>query len=193
MVEIQKRKTVGLAIASLVLGLFILVPLLGMLCGLIAIVFGIIALVQISKNKGALKGKGLAIAGIVLGVIGIIVVPIVFLTAALTYTARAVANKRCEANESQAVAELRVISAAAESYAAAAAGKYPETESDLINSNPAHLNRYYDGKTIAGYTYKVQMGATGYEITAEPAECGVTGQKTFTIKTNGELNEENCR
>lgn len=193
MAEIQKKKTIGLAIASLGLGLFILVPLLGMLCGFIAIVFGIIALVQISKNKETLKGKGLAITGIVLGVIGIIVVPIIFLTAAVTYTARAVANKRCEANESQAVAALRVISTAAESYAVAAAGKYPETESDLINSSPAYLSHHYDGKTIAGYTYTVQMGTGGYEITAEPAECGVTGQRTFTIKTSGELSEENCR
>ena len=60
----------GLAIASLVLGIISFIPLIGLLLGLLAIIFGIISLVQIKKRK--LSGKGLAITGIVLGVLGML-------------------------------------------------------------------------------------------------------------------------
>ncbi|MCG7852564.1 MAG: type II secretion system major pseudopilin GspG [Methanosarcinaceae archaeon] len=83
MAEDQKQKTLGIAIASLVCGCLFLVPLLGMLSSLVAVILGIIALVYISGNKETLKGKGMAIAGIVLGSIGLILVPIVFLLGAL--------------------------------------------------------------------------------------------------------------
>lgn len=60
----------GFAIASLVLGLMFFIPLLGAFVGILAIIFGVISLVKI-KNEG-LSGKGFAIAGIILGSIGII-------------------------------------------------------------------------------------------------------------------------
>ena len=58
-------KTSGMAIASLVLGI----------CGisLLAIIFGIVALNQIKKSNGFLTGKGMAIAGIILGSIAIVI------------------------------------------------------------------------------------------------------------------------
>jgi len=55
-------KTSGLAIASLVLGILSFFTLF--LTAIPAIVFGIVALVKISKSSGQLKGSGLAIAGI---------------------------------------------------------------------------------------------------------------------------------
>ena len=58
----QKAKTNGLAIAALVCGFF---------CGILGIILGIVALNQINKtNEG---GKGLAIAGIVIGAVGIFI------------------------------------------------------------------------------------------------------------------------
>jgi len=59
----QDAKTSGLAIASLVLA--ILSPFTCLLTGLPAIILGIVALVKIEKSAGRLKGKGLAISGIV--------------------------------------------------------------------------------------------------------------------------------
>ncbi|MBI2632750.1 DUF4190 domain-containing protein [Candidatus Pacearchaeota archaeon] len=65
-----KQHTAGLAITSLVLGLVAFIPLVGVLLGVLAIIFGILALRQIKKEK--LGGRGLSIAGIVLGVAGIL-------------------------------------------------------------------------------------------------------------------------
>lgn len=62
----MRSGTNGLAVASLVLGIL-------WLCGigsLLAVIFGIIALSQLSKQPQG--GRGLAIAGIVLGTIGIV-------------------------------------------------------------------------------------------------------------------------
>jgi hypothetical protein len=64
------RATDGLAIASLVLGL--LTPLCcGLFTGIPAIICGHISLSKISKNPN-LQGKGMAIAGLVLGYVGTI-------------------------------------------------------------------------------------------------------------------------
>jgi ribosomal protein L40E len=67
-------KTSRLAITSLVLG--ILSFLTFCLTALPALIFGIVGLVKIAKSRGQLKGTGLAIAGIVVPVISIPIVPI---------------------------------------------------------------------------------------------------------------------
>ncbi len=68
-------KTSGLAIASLVCS--IVGPCTLGLASLIGIILGIVGLVKIGKAGGAVRGKGLAIAGIVLGGLGIVAVPVI--------------------------------------------------------------------------------------------------------------------
>jgi FtsH-binding integral membrane protein len=48
---------------------------LGALAGLVGFILGIIGLVQINKNPGQ-QGKGMAITGIVIGALGICLVPV---------------------------------------------------------------------------------------------------------------------
>ncbi|MBU0979638.1 MAG: DUF4190 domain-containing protein [Nanoarchaeota archaeon] len=71
--------TQGLAKASLVLGILALVlvwlPGINIILAILAIVFGIISLVKLGKNK-ELGGKGLSIAGIIMGGVGVILTPI---------------------------------------------------------------------------------------------------------------------
>lgn len=60
-------RTSGLAVASLVLGILVL-------CGigsLLATIFGAVSLGQIARSNGTLTGKGMAVAGLVLGIIGL--------------------------------------------------------------------------------------------------------------------------
>ena len=69
----QKAKTNGLAIAALVCSFF---------CGILGIILGIVAIGQINKtNEG---GKGLAIAGIVIGGVSIAFTWMVFFASAAT-------------------------------------------------------------------------------------------------------------
>jgi hypothetical protein len=68
--EAQARPTTsGFAVASLVLGIAIFCT--GIIGGILAVVFGNLALARIDAAQGAQRGRGLAIAGIVLGWIAI--------------------------------------------------------------------------------------------------------------------------
>lgn len=73
----RKPETNGLAIASLVLGIgaFVFVPII---CAILAIIFAVMAKSRIRKSEGGLGGSGLATAGLVLGIIGLLL-PIFFL------------------------------------------------------------------------------------------------------------------
>lgn len=68
----RSAKTNGLAIVSLVLAV-VSGPLLfacsgiGLLCGIGALVSGLIARRQVENSGGAQKGKGLALAGVIIG------------------------------------------------------------------------------------------------------------------------------
>src|ERR1041385_2656252 len=103
-------QTSGKAIASLVCGLLFFVPM----AFVAAVVFGHLAISEIRKSAGRLKGEGLAMAGLVLGYIWVASIPVVLIIAAI-----AIPNflrARMAANESSAVATLRTIEAAEVTY-----------------------------------------------------------------------------
>ncbi|HZA34266.1 MAG TPA: DUF4190 domain-containing protein [Vicinamibacterales bacterium] len=64
-------KTNGLAIASMVLGIVGVIPYCFAVCSILALVFGYIARRQIDESGGTQGGRGMAIAGIILGWIGV--------------------------------------------------------------------------------------------------------------------------
>jgi hypothetical protein len=66
-VGIRQSKTSGLAIAALVLGIL----WLWWVGSILALVFGYVAKGQIERSAGQLDGRVMAIAGIVLGWVGI--------------------------------------------------------------------------------------------------------------------------
>jgi hypothetical protein len=73
----QSSKTNGMAIASMVLGI-LWIYWVG---SILALVFGYIAKSQIDKSNGRESGRGMAIAGIVLGWIGVAVLVILIILA----------------------------------------------------------------------------------------------------------------
>jgi hypothetical protein len=75
---VVQAKTNGLAIASLVLGIC-WVYWVG---SILAVIFGHVALAQIARSNGTQNGRGMAIAGLVLGWIGVAVLLIVLIAAA---------------------------------------------------------------------------------------------------------------
>jgi Domain of unknown function (DUF4190) len=80
-------RTSGKAIAAMVLGIvglvlgFLFVPLI---CCVLAIVFGSIALQEVGAPNSRLGGRGQALAGLVLGIIGLVGWGLTILVAALT-------------------------------------------------------------------------------------------------------------
>ena len=74
----QPTKTNGLAIASMVLGI-LWIYWIG---SILALVFGYVSKSQIDQSGGAQTGRGMAIAGIVLGWVGVGLLAIVIVVAA---------------------------------------------------------------------------------------------------------------
>ncbi len=81
-----------MATGALFLGIlsFLCVPL----CGLIALILGIVALIKIKNSNGLYKGKGKAVTGIIFGVWSIIRVPILGILAALLLPALSKAREK---------------------------------------------------------------------------------------------------
>lgn len=71
----MELKTSGKAITSLVCGILsIVMPFIGFILGVLAIVFGILSRNEIKRGEGKIEGGGMATAGLVCGIIGIAVV-----------------------------------------------------------------------------------------------------------------------
>src|ERR1700681_3553758 len=105
---VASAETSGKAIVSLICGLLFFIPFLF----IAAIVFGHLALSEIRKSAGRLKGEGIAIAGLVLGYIWIAGIPIFLILAAIAIPN--VLRARMAANESSAVASVRSLVTAEE-------------------------------------------------------------------------------
>ncbi|HTQ50607.1 MAG TPA: DUF4190 domain-containing protein [Candidatus Acidoferrales bacterium] len=104
-------RTSGLAVTSLVLGVLGLFT-----CGITALfglVLGIIAMVKVSNSRGALRGGGIALAGIIVSGIFLLMIPIY---AAMLLPALSAAKQRaqtivCVNNEKQLALAIRMYSA----------------------------------------------------------------------------------
>ena len=95
--------TSGKAVTSLVCGLLFFIPL----AFVAAIVFGHMALSEIKRSAGRLKGEGFAIAGLVLGYGWILMIPVVLIIAAIAIPN--LLRARMAANESSAVSVVRTV------------------------------------------------------------------------------------
>ena len=119
--ETGKRSRV--AVASLVLGFVALVPILGMPFAIGAIICGIIALAKAGKPPYMQTGKGFAVAGIVMGGMGLIMIPVVSLLIAILLPSLGKAREL--ANRSACAANLRGIESAMIIYSAENTDQYP--------------------------------------------------------------------
>ena len=192
MTEIQK-KTAGLAVASLVLGIIgfllsitIIGALIGLPLGLIALILGIIALVNISKNKETLGGAGLAITGIVMSAVSFLMIPIIALMAAIAIPN--LLRARLMANEAAAISSLHTISTAAESYRAA---QNPPT----YPANLSEMDMSLGTGEKQGYTFEYsRTDNSHYSCQAKPVTADVTGRRVFYVDESGviRLNGPGC-
>jgi len=99
---------------------------------------------------------------------------------------------RLLANDASATNTVRSIYMAAEAYASANKGTYPSDEFNLVYANPPYINTAFNNRTIQGYSYSLKLNPNGYEISAIPEKCSVTGTKIFKASTGGMLIEKEC-
>lgn len=180
------EKTSGKAIASLVCGLLFFIPFLFVA----AVVFGHMALSEIRKSGGRLRGEGLAIAGLVFGYMWLAAVPIVLIIAAIAIPN--VLRARMAANEASAVASVRTLVIAETSYA----GAHPErgytcSLSDLA-ADQSNVDALATGQKsgyafeLTGCTPATEGGANvKYQVVAYPVRENQTGKRAFCADESG--------
>jgi type II secretory pathway pseudopilin PulG len=191
-------KMSGLAITSLILGLFcFLLP-----AAILAIVLGHISRSQIRVSAGRLKGAGLALAGLVLGYIGTSMIPLLIVAAiAIPNLLRA----KMAANEATAVGSLRTLNTAVMTYSstygqgfpAALENLSPPTAGQATKERAELIDSQLGSGQKTGYLFFYQTlpdrqgkSADTYSINADPLAAGTTGIRHFFTSQAGVIRVE---
>src|SRR5579864_117211 len=173
-------ETSSKAILSLVCGLLFFIPFLF----IAAIVLGHLALSEIRKSAGRLKGEGIAIAGLVLGYIWIVGIPIFMILAAIAIPN--LLRARIAANESSAAGSVRTLVTAQVTYAGLHPGQgYTCSLSDLADA--ASVKGPLATGQKNGYVFELTGCSAGteggpnvkYQVVAYPLRFNQTGVRAF--------------
>jgi type IV pilus assembly protein PilA len=179
------------AIISLIFGiLFFLFPL-----PIVAVIFGHLALSEIRKSGGRLTGQGMATAGLILGYIGAASIPIILVVAAIAIPN--LLRARMAANESSAVASVRIITTAQITHQVA----HPEVgyACSLSAISDAEISDtiLLTGQK-SGYRFEIRNCApdneggpnTRYQLVAYPTTANQTGMRAFCTDESAVIKEE---
>jgi type IV pilus assembly protein PilA len=200
----------GKAIASLICGLFMWIfP-----AAVAAIILGHVSLSEIGRSAGRLKGRGMAIAGLVLGYAGLFFIPFILIIAAIAIPN--LLRARQAANEASAVGALRTIDTAAIAYSARYGNGFPPSlmsmdgggdgepscdRPQLIDSalgsgreDGYEFTYLPAGQQILGADAKARgctiPGSSSFEVHADPINRGTTGQRSFYTDQTGVIRAE---
>ena len=185
------------AIASLVCSvLFMCAP-----ASIAAVVLGHLALIDIKRTAGQMSGKGMAIAGLVMGYLGIGLTTsyIVF----MVFMFRTTLGRGIPVNEAAAITTMRAYSQALKSYAEKCPQQgYPATliplgpgAGDCKHSNLVDVRLAAPVPVRQGYMYQYSTGVAGPEkitafaLVARPVTPGMSGRRFFFLDESGVIRE----
>jgi hypothetical protein len=193
------QTTSGKAIASLILGILVFIPF----SAVAAIILGHLALSEIKKSAGRLKGQGLATAGLILGYAEIALIPVILIIAAIAIPN--LLRAKMAANEASSVGAMRTYSMAIFSYAEKCPQQgYPVSTvklgpgvGDCDNANLIDRVSATRNPSRNGYVFHYEPGApdamgkvTSYTITADPIQQNTTGIRHFFLDESGVIRVE---
>jgi hypothetical protein len=180
---VAPEQTSGKAIASLVCGIINIFPLF-----VVAVILGHLSLSDIRKSGGRLKGHGLAVAGLVLGYLGVIFIPFILIVAAIAIPN--LLRAKIAANEASAVGSVRELIAAEATYQTTHqdAG-FTCSFSDLSGLHDMSLADGFKN----GYTFFLQNCSaekeggpvSKFQITAIPKVPNTSGRRVFCSDESG--------
>jgi type IV pilus assembly protein PilA len=187
----------GKATASMVCGiLFFFWPF----TAIAAVILGHIALSEIKKSAGRLAGQGMAVAGLVLGYIGLAFIPFILIIAAIAIPN--ILRSRMAANEASAVGTLRTYNTAMVTYSSTCTNiGYPKAlanlgpgasdadrcaHADLVSALMAMPEPVKSGYR---FYYMPQADSNGvlakYVLAADPITPGTSGVRHFFTDESG--------
>jgi type IV pilus assembly protein PilA len=212
----EDAPTSGKAIASLICGIFTFIfP-----ASIAAIILGHMAHSEIRKSAGRIGGQGIATTGLVLGYLGIVIIPFIMIVAAIAIPN--LLRARMAANEASTLGSLRMIETAAISYDSEYENGFPSSL-EVLGGAPggemtcSHAN-LIDAPLTSGrkggyvFTYTpvfpgnsaapvispkaaakgcTSGGASGFTVTADPLQRGTTGTRSFFADQTGVIRFSN--
>ena len=206
-------ETSGKAIASLICGiLFLVLP-----AAVAAIILGHLSLSDIHHSAGRLTGRGMAVAGLVLGYLGATVIPFILILVAIAIPN--LLRAKMATNEAAAVGRLRTLTIATVTYSATYGNGFPPSlgslggaaegedascdhalliDSLLLNSGAGNTSEktgyvfhYRPGTPVAKIAAGCSSAGVGdYSITADPITVGSTGVRHFFVDESGVIRVE---
>ena len=179
-------ETSGKAIFSLICGILFFIPLPPFF--IVAVIFGHLSLSEIRRSAGRLAGRGFAIAGLVLGYLGVVamIALIVFVVSYRKSWDRSVAETAIASNENSTVSAVRTLNTAEIAYAQAhRESGYTCSLSEL--SGAWGISRDLARGRKNGYVFELQ-GCTAakadgpivkYQVVAYPEDLKKAGRPAF--------------
>lgn len=182
----QTPKTSGLAIFSLICGCFFFIfP-----SAVLAVVLGHVSRKEIAKSANRIRGGGMALAGLILGYIGVALVPVILITIAISLIPH-LTPQSVESNQISAIASLRKISTAAMVYSSKH-GSYPPSLSAMGPSGAGLIDKELASGRRNGYAFAyVQRGmhrgqsTDAFEASADPIVQNRTGIFHYFVDETG--------
>lgn len=187
----QPQTTSGLAIASLVCSLLCIpINIAGIICGHLA-------LSEIKKSAGRIGGRGLAIAGLIVGYIQIAFIPFILIIAAIAIPN--LLRARIAANEASAVGSIRMVNTAETAWSNAKGG-YTCSLTELGPAGAAgapdaagYLDAQLASGTKSGYHFSLRgcdpdlpnEPVRRFIVIAEPLRHNESGVKAFCSDETG--------
>jgi hypothetical protein len=186
------------AIASLVCGVILC---FGPFTAIPAIILGHLALADIKRTSDRLAGKGLAIAGLALGYIGIAISTMYIIF--IVITVRNTMGHGIPTNETAAISDMRMYNQALKKYAEKCPQQgYPATllplgpgSGDCTHSNLIDSRMAVQVPVRQGYMYQYNIGVAGPEkvtafaLVARPVSPGMSGTRFFYLDESGIIRE----
>ena len=169
------------ALAAIPLGApaAILGGLIGLVMMILALVLGIVGIVRVNKNPAEFGGKGMAVAGVVLG--GLLVCSVVPIGIISAIAIPNLLASRKAANESATIGALRKISSAQATYQSTAGGGSYGTMDELVENQLLEMNMAES--TYCGYRYELTVSGDSYEVSATPVSPSMGTRSFFTNET----------
>jgi type II secretory pathway pseudopilin PulG len=187
-------QTSGKAIASLICGcLFFIFP-----AAIVAVVLGHLALSEVRKSAGGLKGQGIATTGLVLGYSGVVAIPLILIIAAIAIPN--LLRAKIAANEATAVGSVRMYNVALQQYSEMCQDRgYPVSPESLGPGKGDCDGSGLLDRTLAsanpqksGYVFYYRPGLpdasghiTRFTVNADPIEQNTLGMRYFFSDESG--------
>jgi type IV pilus assembly protein PilA len=193
--------TSGKAIASLICGIFFFI----LPAAIVAVILGHLSYSEIGKSLGRIRGRGLALAGLILGYFGVAFIPFILIIAAIAIPN--LLRARIAANEASAVGSLRSYQYAMGEYASKcpkigfpkSLANLGQGRGDCERANLLDSSLSTDQPTKSGYYFHYlpaepdDIGqVTSFTITADPVN-PTNGGRHFYLDQTGVIRWNNDR